>query len=262
MVSLSYFSIGLAVATFAAQAVNAAPATEEVSHSEGSKHHVSYHRFHHAHREHHGKKSTKAPAKKSTKKPSSKLTKKAISSTKKKAKSTVKLTKKSTKKSSSKKSASKSLTKKATTGSSSTGASGVSSGDVKTILDTHNAYRKEHSAPALTWNTTLASYAQKWSNGCVFKHSGGPYGENLGEGYASWKDVVDAWYSEADLYDYSNPGFSEATGHFSQVVWVATRQIGCGVTTCSSLSGAPLYTCSYNPPGNYLGEFQQNVLEH
>lgn len=215
MVSLSYFSIGLTVVTFAAQAVNAAPATEEVSHSEGSKHHVSYQRFHHAHREHHGKKSTKAPAKRSTtKKPASK---KSTKKSTKKAKSTVKLTKKSTKKSSSKKSTSKHLTKKAPTGSSATGASGVSSSDVQTILNIHNADRKKHSAPALTWNTTLASYAQKWSNGCVFKHSGGPYGENLAEGYGSWKDAVDAWYSEADLYDYNNPGFSESTGHFSQV---------------------------------------------
>ncbi|KAG2183337.1 hypothetical protein INT43_006342 [Umbelopsis isabellina] len=257
MVSLSYFSIGLAVAAFAAQAVNGAPATEEVSHSEHSKHHVSNHRFHHAHREHHGKKSTKAPVKKSTKKPTNKKTQKA--------KSTVKLTKKSTKsikKSSSKKHVSKSLTKKAPTGSSGTGASGVSSSDVQTILSAHNADRKDHSAPALTWNATLASYAQNWSNGCVFKHSGGPYGENLGEGYGSWKDVVDAWYSEGDLYDYSNPGFSESTGHFTQVVWIGTRSIGCGVTKCSSLSGAPLYTCSYYPPGNYLGEFKQNVLEH
>ncbi|CAM0143082.1 hypothetical protein VKS41_006158 [Umbelopsis sp. WA50703] len=259
MVSLSYFSIGLAVAAFAAQAVNGAPATEDVSHSEGSKHNPSSHKFQHAHRDHHhGKKSTKAPTKGHTKKPSSKATKKSTKSTKKQdGKSTVKLTKKSTKKSTSKKSASKTLTKKA-----STGASGVSSSDEQAILDAHNAYRKLHSAPALKWNPTLAKYAQNWSNGCVFKHSGGQYGENLGEGYSSWKAVVDAWYDEAHLYDYSKPGFSEATGHFTQVVWVGTTEIGCGVTTCSSLGGAPLYTCSYNPPGNYLGEFQKNVLPH
>lgn len=46
-------------------------------------------------------------------------------------------------------------------------------------LDQHNMYRKKHSAPPLVWDAKLAEYAQKWSDGCDFKHSGGPYGENV-----------------------------------------------------------------------------------
>jgi hypothetical protein len=55
---------------------------------------------------------------------------------------------------------------------------------------------------------------------CVFQHSGGPYGENL---YATSGGPVDAyavvkpWYDEVSKYDFNNPGFSGATGHFTQV---------------------------------------------
>jgi hypothetical protein len=42
-------------------------------------------------------------------------------------------------------------------------------------------------------------------------------GENLASGYQSWAEVVGAWYNEQSEYSYANPGFSEATGHFTQV---------------------------------------------
>ena len=31
------------------------------------------------------------------------------------------------------------------------------------------------------------------------------------------QEVVDSWYGEIKHYDYSRPGFSSATGHFTQV---------------------------------------------
>ncbi|KAL1936315.1 hypothetical protein VTP01DRAFT_449 [Rhizomucor pusillus] len=138
------------------------------------------------------------------------------------------------------------------------GSSSLSSEDAE-VLKLHNEFRAKHSAPALEWSTKLAEYAQKWSDRCVFEHSQGPYGENLAMGYGSWTDAITAWYDEYKEYDYSNPGFSSATGHFTQLVWKGTTQLGCGVTKC--LNG-PLYTCSYYKPGNIVGGtyFQENVL--
>ncbi|KAF7723030.1 hypothetical protein EC973_002406 [Apophysomyces ossiformis] len=135
---------------------------------------------------------------------------------------------------------------------------GSATTDTQAILDLHNKYRADHSAPALKWSNTLANYAQNWSDRCVFKHSYGKYGENLAYGYSSWNEAITAWYDEYKLYNYNNPGFSGKTGHFTQIVWKGTTEIGCGVTDCPNLG--PLYTCSYNPPGNVEGQYQQNVL--
>ncbi|CAO3693401.1 unnamed protein product [Rhizopus stolonifer] len=136
---------------------------------------------------------------------------------------------------------------------------------IKSIVSAHNKVRSKHHSPALKWNKTLASYAQKWSDGCVFEHSGGQYGENLALGYPSWASAIDGWYSEVKDYNYNKPGFSMDTGHFTQIVWKATTEVGCGVTACDNLGkGSKLYTCSYKEPGNMVGDdniyFTKNVL--
>ncbi|KAG2189923.1 hypothetical protein INT46_001938 [Mucor plumbeus] len=144
--------------------------------------------------------------------------------------------------------------------------SATSAKSAKTILKAHNKLRAKHHAPALKWDDKLATYAQKWSNKCVFEHSNSPYGENLALGYPTWTSVVNGWYSEVKDYDYSKTGFSMNTGHFTQVVWKSTTKVGCGVKTCNNLGqGTKLYTCSYSSPGNMVGDnnkyFIQNVLK-
>ncbi|KAI9271652.1 CAP domain-containing protein [Phascolomyces articulosus] len=142
--------------------------------------------------------------------------------------------------------------------SSSSGSGDLSEEDSE-ALALHNQFRAKHSAPALVWNATLASYAKDWSDRCVFEHSSGPYGENLAMGYNDWKSAITAWYDEVSDYDFSNPGFGQGTGHFTQMVWVDTTQLGCGVADCSN---GPMYTCSYFKPGNIVSgnEFKENVL--
>jgi hypothetical protein len=41
---------------------------------------------------------------------------------------------------------------------------------------------------------------------------------------------------EADeivLYDFTKPGYSSATGHFTQIVWKGTTKIGCAAASCA-----------------------------
>ncbi|KAF5015184.1 hypothetical protein F66182_13576, partial [Fusarium sp. NRRL 66182] len=84
------------------------------------------------------------------------------------------------------------------------------------ILNQTNYYRRQHNASALIWNDTLSTYAKQWAEPCNWKHSGGPYGENLAEGYTNVTSAVDAWAIESQQYKYSPPtGFSEKTGHFT-----------------------------------------------
>jgi hypothetical protein len=39
------------------------------------------------------------------------------------------------------------------------------------ILNSTNTFRSEHNATALTWNTSLATYASDYANNCVWQHS-------------------------------------------------------------------------------------------
>lgn len=138
------------------------------------------------------------------------------------------------------------------------------------ILSRHNTMRSRHGAPLLMWNSDLAAHAKQVVSACQFTHSKSSYGENL---YASTpsnmfnpENAVEAWYDEIKDYSFSEPVFSTKTGHFTQVVWKSTREIGCALQTCSSLSpmnlaDASFLACEYFPPGNVLGQFSKNVEE-
>ncbi|GAA5854696.1 hypothetical protein JCM8547_004943 [Rhodosporidiobolus lusitaniae] len=172
-------------------------------------------------------------------------------------------------------------TKTSTTASKTTSSASSSTtaaaGSVESIaLKAHNDLRAKHSAPDLTWSTELAESAATWANKCIFKHGGGDAlnaGENLAV-YSGAQDTAMAiglWTSEESAYDYSNPVFSSATGHFSQVVWKSTTQLGCADVSCVPTydeDGSVIYktngrmlVCHYLAAGNYVGQFADNVLE-
>ncbi|RQM07255.1 hypothetical protein DH86_00000969 [Scytalidium sp. 3C] len=133
------------------------------------------------------------------------------------------------------------------------------------LLVAHNFYRKEHNASALVWNTTSATFGAKYAQGCEFKHSGGPTGENLASGFPNATAAVDAWGLEREKYNFNKPGFSEDTGHFTQLVWSNTTSVGCGRVNCAGKNGTPGWyiVCEYYPPGNVDGDnnqfFKDNV---
>lgn len=137
--------------------------------------------------------------------------------------------------------------------------------DAQLLLDTHNRYRALHCAPPLTWSPKLAQAAQQWANtlkakGCAFEHSGGPTGENLAAGTSGALDAkatVAMWYDEIKGYSFKQPGFSMQTGHFTQVVWRSTKSLGCGKSQCKGLD---IWVCEYDPPGNWEGQYRQQVL--
>lgn len=142
-------------------------------------------------------------------------------------------------------------------------ATSTSSDFATAMLNEHNAKRELHTnTPDLTWSDTLATYAQNYADeyDCsgALTHSGGSYGENLALGYGT-TGAVDAWYNEISSYDFSNPGFSSSTGHFTQVVWKSTSQVGCGIKTCGNEWGDYI-VCSYESAGNVIGYFAENVL--
>jgi uncharacterized protein YkwD len=130
-----------------------------------------------------------------------------------------------------------------------------------TVLEVHNNYRLKHHAPKLTYNNALETAAQRVVNTCKMAHSGGPYGENLAFGYKTPTAAIDAWYKEASNYDYSKPGFGVDTGHFTQIVWKDTKELGCASRLCKDRY---IYACEYKDAGNIVGHngsyFKDNVF--
>lgn len=48
------------------------------------------------------------------------------------------------------------------------------------------------------------------------------------------------------------------TGHFSQIIWKDTEQIGVGIA--ESVKGNVYVVCNYYPKGNVIENFKNNVL--
>lgn len=129
------------------------------------------------------------------------------------------------------------------------------------LVTVHNRYRKQLGLPPLKWSADLADYAQAWadrlkSRGCDMAHRpDNPHGENLAwsSGPMSGAQVVHLWASEKDDYDYPSntcrPG--KVCGHWTQMIWADTRNIGCGMARCGN---SEIWVCNYDPPGNYIGQ--------
>jgi uncharacterized protein YkwD len=152
------------------------------------------------------------------------------------------------------------------------------SSDAQAILKAHNEYRAKHCVSALTWSAQLEADARAWANGCKFAHSTAA-GENLAWGgpTQSAKEAVDLWYGEIKDYNFAapkccNPPDAPKVGHFTQMVWRNTAQLGCAMANCPPPSPDPdhyngawqYWVCRYSPPGNWNvntpGELAKNVL--
>lgn len=90
------------------------------------------------------------------------------------------------------------------------------------------------------------------------------YGENLywvstnsDTGYITGDMPVHAWYNEEKDYQYTNARFSECTANFTQVIWKESTHMGVGAV--KGESGTLYVVANYDPPGNYMEAFPQNV---
>ncbi|NXA20353.1 PI16 inhibitor, partial [Ibidorhyncha struthersii] len=145
----------------------------------------------------------------------------------------------------------------------------LSDEEKKIILDGHNKYRSQVSPPAMdmlkmSWDTELESFAQAYAEKCIWDHNKerGRRGENL-FAMAPTLDLefaVEDWNGEEKYYNLTTsacvPG--QMCGHYTQVVWASTHQIGCGAKFCEKIDGIDtegmyLLVCNYYPPGNMKG---------
>jgi hypothetical protein len=117
----------------------------------------------------------------------------------------------------------------------------------------------------MAWSSTIAASAQAFTTNCVFADTTDQYGSNAfaGTGTYTPAEVVAAWVGEDADYDYASntcqPPPAQC-GHYTQVVWRTSVELGCGMTNCTAnnpFGGSgqwQLWVCNYSPPGNYVGE--------
>lgn len=70
-------------------------------------------------------------------------------------------------------------------------------------------------------------------------------------------EPVEHWYSENVNHVYGKEPSTLKTGHFTQVVWRDSLTLGVGMA--KNRTGQIFVVANYDPPGNFIGSFTENV---
>jgi hypothetical protein len=137
------------------------------------------------------------------------------------------------------------------------------------LLAAQNMARAAMGVPPLAWNNQLAADARVWANQLAatgrFEHSPDepgeePQGENLWAGTPraySPEAMIGLWVAEKRDYrpgifpNNSRSGDVENVGHYTQLIWRDTRQVGCATAVGRS---EEFLVCRYSAAGNVYGE--------
>lgn len=123
--------------------------------------------------------------------------------------------------------------------------------------------------PPLTWSSDLAATAAAWIAQCqddqaptgLIDHNpdrstGHPYyvGENVygSGGTATPAGAVQLWAAEKANFTYPS-SCSGTCGHYTQIVWRTTLEVGCALGECPGLQYGSTIVCNYGPGGNTGG---------
>ena len=140
------------------------------------------------------------------------------------------------------------------------------------VLDLHNRERAAVGVPPLTWSRSLEIDAQGYAQSLASRNldlglippssnvAATGEGENLAwgtRGAFSAETLAQSWANEKANYVPGTPiagnlaGPNGFYGHYTQMVWSSTTEIGCGMSYDASQD---YLVCRYSPPGNILGQ--------
>ena len=135
------------------------------------------------------------------------------------------------------------------------------------LLVLHNAERERVGVSDLTWSSHLAKDAKEWADRLAdegrMRHASRQErkgaGENLWMGSAGYfgPDVmIGAFADERRHYlhgsfpEVSSTGQWQDVGHYTQMVWRETKQVGCAIARGER---DDFLVCRYWPAGNFIG---------
>lgn len=138
----------------------------------------------------------------------------------------------------------------------------------KECLKAHNEYRQKHGVAPLTLNKEICKISQAWADNLAkrktLEHSNNDdYGENIFCVSSSDPNLsitgdepVKSWYEEIKFHKFGEEPKSLESGHFTQVVWKDSRELG---VAFAKSSGRIVVVANYFPSGNIVGHFARNV---
>ncbi|CAG7714315.1 unnamed protein product [Allacma fusca] len=134
---------------------------------------------------------------------------------------------------------------------------------IQEALEEHNKLRASHGIGPVSIDEDLNNVAQAWANRLLQKgkmeHSTNGFGENVfwaSGGSINGAKPCQAWYSEIKDFDFNRIDHTPGTGHFTQLLWKGSDKIG--IALASGKAGH-FVVANYNPPGNFLGQYAQNI---
>ena len=134
------------------------------------------------------------------------------------------------------------------------------------VLGIHNAERALVGEAPLTWSEKLSADAQVWADhlaatGKFYHDPENAYeGENLsagGKDAFSTAQLTQLWADEKPGFkpgvfpDVSTDGNWATVGHYTQMIWRGTTEVGCAQSTGDSFD---FLVCRYSAAGNVMGE--------
>jgi hypothetical protein len=134
------------------------------------------------------------------------------------------------------------------------------------LLVAHNLERDRVGVPRLAWSAKLATQAQAWADQLArsnrFEHAPDRdgAGENLWMGPArrySAEEMIGGFVEEVRYFrmgqfpDVSTTGRWSDVGHYTQLIWRGTQQVGCAV---GQGRDNDILVCRYWPAGNVVGQ--------
>lgn len=136
------------------------------------------------------------------------------------------------------------------------------------VVAEHNDARADVGTGPMVWNPRLAADAAEWARHLAstgrFEHDererDDPEGENLWmgtRGHYPVRRMVQAWEEEKRAFrpgrfpGNSTTGSWSDVGHYTQMVWKDTREVGCAIARNAS---DEILVCRYAQAGNVMGE--------
>ncbi|MGB3472401.1 MAG: CAP domain-containing protein [Erythrobacter sp.] len=135
-------------------------------------------------------------------------------------------------------------------------------------LDAHNQARADFGSGPLKWSDELSREARAWAQQLAreqrMRHASrderNGRGENLWmgtRGYFTPGQMIDGFVSEKQHFvpgrfpQVSRTGRWSDVGHYTQIVWPETREVGCALAPGAQYE---ILVCRYWPAGNRMGD--------